>query len=97
MGYYGGDIFIKKYGKYFFIKEDDLDNLERILVNTGFKKPSLKISIYKNRRGRWKGIYLWCNSQRGICHFDPVFASKWTYELIDMEDLKIRIQDASAF
>ena len=75
------------------VKEDDLENLDRILVNTGFKKPSLKISIYKNRRGRYKGIYLWCDSDLGTCRVKPMFATSYTYELIQINNLKINVKD----
>ena len=75
----------------------DREALEPMVKKMGIKMPNIKISVYKNRRGRWKGIYLWVNAQRGICRFNPVFVTKWTYELVDMEDLKIRIQDQSAF
>jgi len=75
----------------------DREALEPMVKKLGIEMPDIKISIYKNRRGRWKGIYLWVNAQRGICHFDPVFVTKWTYELVDMEDLKIRVQEQSAF
>lgn len=75
----------------------DREALEPMVKKMGIEMPNIKISVYKNRRGRWKGIYLWVNAQRGICRFNPVFVTKWTYELVDMEDLKIRIADASAF
>ena len=75
----------------------DREALEPMVKKMGIEMPNIKISVYKNRRGRWKGIYLWVNAQRGICRFNPVFVTKWTYELVDMEDLKIRIQDQSAF
>lgn len=79
------------------VTKKDREALEPICKKMNIEIPDVKISIYKNRRGRWKGIYLWVKSQRGMCRFDPIFASKWTYELIDMEDLRIRIQDQSAF
>lgn len=75
----------------------DREALEPMVKKMGIEMPNIKISVYKNRRGRWKGIYLWVNAQRGICRFNPVFVTKWTYELVDMEDLRIRIQDQSAF
>ena len=59
--------------------------------------PVIKISIYKNRRGRWKGIYLWAKADRGCCRIEPMFATKYNYELIEMEDLKIKIAEDSAF
>jgi len=71
------------------VKEDDIENLDRILVNTGFKKPNLKISIYKNRRGRYKGIYLWCDADLGTCRVRPIFATSYSYELIQINNLKI--------
>lgn len=36
MGYYGGSMFVKKYGKYFFMKEDDIEK-----SNSWFKKYGL--------------------------------------------------------
>ena len=68
---------------------EDQENLERIIVNTGFKKPNLKLSIYKNRRGRYKGIYLWCDADLGTCRVKPMFATTWSYELIQINNLKI--------
>ena len=75
----------------------DKEFLDPIIKQMGIEIPNIKISIYKNRRGRWKGIYLWCRAQRGICRFDPQFVTKWNYELCDIEDLKIHIKDQSAF
>ena len=68
---------------------EDLENLDQILINTNFNRPSLKLSIYKNRRGRYKGIYLWCDADLGTCRVRPMFATSWNYELIKMDNLKI--------
>ena len=73
--------------------QDAIENLDRILVNTGFKKPVLKMSIYKNRRGRYKGIYLWCDADLGTCRIRPMFATMWNYELIQINNLKIEVKD----
>lgn len=75
----------------------DREALEPICRKNGIEMPDIKISIYKNRRGRWKGIYLWAKANRGICRIEPQFVTKWTYELIEMEDLKIKIREQSAF
>ena len=76
----------------------DLEALQPILENVGFVQPTIKISVYKNRRGRWKGIYLWCRADRGCCRIEPMFVTKYNYELIDdIEDLKIKIEDESIF
>ena len=42
------------------VKQKDLEALELILSANTFDKPNLKLSVYKNRRGRYKGVYLWC-------------------------------------
>lgn len=75
------------------VKEDDIENLDRILVNTGFKKPNLKISVYKNRRGRYKGVFLWCDADLGTCRVKPIFATGYNYELIQINNLKIQTVD----
>ena len=79
------------------LTKKDREALEPICRKNGIEVPDIKISIYKNRRGRWKGIYLWAKANRGICRIEPQFVTKWTYELIEMEDLKIKIKEASAF
>ena len=38
---------------------EDITALEKIIREGGFGKPVIKISIYKNRRGRYKSILLW--------------------------------------
>lgn len=75
----------------------DKEALQPLLVKYGIEMPNIKISVYKNRRGRWKGIYLWVQADRGTCRFNPVFVTKWNYELVEIEDLKIKVEDQSAF
>ena len=75
----------------------DKEAVKDIVKKGNFEMPVIKISVYKNRRGRWKGIYLWCRANRGICRIEPMFVTQWNYELVEMEDLKIKVQDESAF
>ena len=77
--------------------EEDIEKLQRILVNNAFDRPSLKLSIYKNRRARYKGIYLWCKADLGTCRVEPMFATTWTYEIINISNLKIITDEPSAF
>ena len=74
------------------VTSEDMEKLEPIIAK-GMPKPNVKLSIYKNRQGRWKGIYLWMNAERGICRFNTIFATKYDYELIEMEDLKIKVDE----
>jgi len=79
------------------VTQKDKDSLQDLVHKSGFEMPDIKISVYKNRRGRWKTIYLWCKANRGICRIEPMFVTKWNYELVDMEDLRIRVEEESAF
>ena len=78
---------------------DDLVALEDVLAEGGFERPIIKISIYKNRRGRYKSILLWCKANRGTCKIVPMFATNYQYELIPIDDLKIKVKpkEESAF
>ena len=40
------------------VKDDDLVALENILSTNVFERPTIKMSVYKNRRGRYKGVIL---------------------------------------
>ena len=80
--------------------QDDREALKNIVNSMGIEMPDIKISVYKNRRGRYKDILLWCKSDRGICRIDPIFVTNYNYELIDIEDLKIKVTpkiESSAF
>lgn len=73
--------------------QKDLENLDTILSANTFDKPNAKISVYKNRRGRYKGVYLWCKADLGICRVKPMFCTSWDYEIQSIEDLKIFTKD----
>lgn len=82
------------------VSQNDLEALSDVIKNGNFQNPQIKISVYKNRRGRYKDILLWCKANRGTCKIEPMFATNYLYELIPMEDLKINIKpsmSSSAF
>ena len=73
----------------------DLEALEPLLTkNINFDKPNLKLSIYKNRRGKYKGIYLWCKADLGTCRVNPIFATGYDYELISINDTRITVDNS---
>lgn len=75
------------------VKEADLIGLEKILMAGIFDKPNLKISVYKNRRGKYKGIMLWCKADLGTCRINPMFCTDYTYNIINIEDLDIEFDE----
>lgn len=79
------------------VKDDDLVKLDKILATNVFERPTIKISVYKNRRGRYKGIYLWCKADLGCCRIQPMFATTYDYEMVSIDDIKIVLEEDSAF
>ena len=79
------------------VKDDDLVSLENILSSNAFAKPTIKMSIYKNRRGRYKGVILWCKADLGCCRITPMFCTTYDYEMVSIDDVRIRIDEESAF
>ena len=79
------------------VRDDDLVNLENILACNVFDRPTIKMSIYKNRRGRYKGVYLWCKADLGTCRIKPMFCTNWSYEMVSIDDVRIRVHEESAF
>lgn len=79
------------------VKEEDIQALDSVLCLNTFDKPNIKMSIYKNRRGRYKGIILWCKADLGCCRVKPMFATTYDYEILSIEDIKIITEDPGAF
>ena len=79
------------------VKDEDLVSLEKILSSNLFEIPTIKLSIYKNRRGRYKGIYLWCKADLGCCRIKPISATGYDYEMISIDDIRIKLDEESAF
>ena len=79
------------------VSAEDLAALDGVLSSGGFETPVIKISIYKNRRGRYKSILLWCKANRGTCRIEPMFATNYNYELVEIDNIKINVKPKSAF
>ena len=78
---------------------DDIESLKPLLESNGLPAPVIKISVYKYRRGRYKNILLWCKANRGTCRIEPMFATNYQYELVNIDRLKINVKEVeeSAF
>lgn len=73
------------------LNDSDREVISKLSAEKGLEMPNLKISIYKNRRGRYNHILLWCHADLGVCRINPLFATAYNYELIDMEDYQINV------
>lgn len=80
------------------VSQEDKEALKTLIEQNGFEMPDTKISIYKNRRGRYKDVLLWCISDKGTCKITPKFVTDYQYQLIDIPKLKINVvEEESAF
>lgn len=80
--------------------QEDKEALKELVNKNGFNMPDTKISVYKNRRGRYKDILIWCDSNKGTCKITPKFVTNYQYELVDIPALKINVvpvEEESAF
>ena len=79
------------------VTEEDLAKLEPILSNNpNLLKPNVKISVYKNRRGSYKGCYLWAYADLGTCRINPQFCTTWHHEMLSIEDIKVIVDEGPA-
>jgi len=76
---------------------EDREKVSAFCKKNNLPIPNVKISVYKNRANKWKGIYLWTIAERGICRFDTIFVTDWMFNVIEMPLLKIKVEEASAF
>jgi replicative DNA helicase len=80
------------------VSQDDLKALDLTLKQNNLPTPAIKLSVYKNRRGRYKDVLLWCVANRGTCRIEPVFVTDYQYKLIDIPVYKVTVKEPkSAF
>ena len=77
------------------VQTEDINALESILSSNIFDKPVIKISVYKNRRGRYKGIYLWCKADLGTCRIQPMFCTTYDYDMVNIDNIKILVEQGA--
>jgi replicative DNA helicase len=79
------------------VTPEDLEKLAPILSsNSNFVTPNIKMSVYKNRRGSYKGCYLFCYANLGTCRIIPQFVTDWRHSLLSIEDIQIIVDDGPA-
>lgn len=73
------------------VSKEDVDALKEVIEKTGLEMPTIKISVYKNRRGKYKSVLLWCKANRNICRIEPMFVTNYNYEVVKIDDMQIRV------
>ena len=78
------------------VTDKDLEKLQPVLAS-GFLTPTIKISVYKNRRGRYKGVYLWCKADLGTCRIQPMFCTAYNYAMVPIDSINYSVDEPGAF
>lgn len=79
------------------VTANDLEKIKPFCTKNGLALPNVKMSVYKNRQGRWKSIYLWMVADKSTCRYETIFVTDFMFQLVEMEDLKIKVEEESAF
>lgn len=75
------------------VSQDDIKALDLLIKQNRFAVPTIKISVYKNRRGRYKDVLLWCKADLGTCRIDPMFVTDYQYKLIDVPIYDVTVKE----
>lgn len=76
---------------------DDREKLSVFCKKNNLQMPNVKMSVYKSRANKWKGIYLWMIAEKGVCSYKTYFVTDWAYNVIDLPLLKISVKEESIF
>lgn len=73
------------------VTDEDVQALEPLLAMGSMTTPNIVMHVYKNRRGKYTGVKLWCIADLGICRIDPIFLTDNNYKLIPIENYNINV------
>lgn len=71
------------------VSDQDKTALQDFVQSSCLPMPNLVHHVYKNRRGRFKSIKLWCIGDLSTCRVNPIFITDDDYNIINIEDLNI--------
>jgi replicative DNA helicase len=74
------------------VTKNNLECLQSIISTGVFPTPNLVHHIYKNRRGKFKSVKLWCSGDLGTCRVTPLFLTDNNYNMIQIEDMEIIVE-----
>ena len=71
------------------VNESDREALQPIVAAACLPMPNLVHHVYKNRRGKFKSVKLWCAADFSICRVRALFMTDDNYKIIEIQDLDI--------
>ena len=76
--------------------QQDQEALQSIVAKSCLPMPNLVHHIYKNRRGKFKSVKLWCAANLSTCRVKPLFLTDDNYNVIQIEDIDIIVKNEPA-
>lgn len=72
--------------------QEDLDALDTLIKGLNVEPPNIKMSIYKNRRGKVNRVIVWMKADKGTCRYETIVDPKsgralvtdYDYNLVDV-------------
>jgi len=77
------------------VSEQDKEALAGYVQSSCIPMPNLVHHVYKNRRGRFKSVKLWCHADLAICRVNPLFLTDNEYKPISIEDIDIIVDKSN--
>ena len=74
------------------VTEQDREALAPFIQASCVPTPNIVHHIYKNRRGRFKSVKLWCYGDLATCRVEPLFLTDNDYTTINIEDFEIVVK-----
>ena len=76
--------------------QQDQEALQTFVAQSCLPMPNMVHHIYKNRRGKFKSVKLWCTSDLSTCRVKPLFLTDNDYQVIQIDDIEIIVKDSPA-
>ncbi len=74
------------------VSQTDVEALSELVSENKIPMPNLVHHIYKNRRGKYKSVKLWCKADLGTCRVEPLFLTDDNYKPINIENIQIKVK-----
>jgi replicative DNA helicase len=75
------------------VSDADKEALQPVVAAACMPMPNLVHHIYKNRRGKFKSVKLWCSADFATCRVQALFMTDDNYKIVEVEDLDIVVEE----
>lgn len=62
------------------------------IQNPNNLEPTMIRAVYKNRRGKYKGVKVWCHADLGTCRYYALFVTTNDYKILDVMEYDVDVE-----